>query len=160
MNTVTITAIARDANGTPLAGLLSGWLPERLSFLRIDELSLWIMSVPNTAGQRAILIGVGLAYQITGSLNMVEMSQILEGTRKLLVSVPPVLVHHLVDDPAVLLSLTHQGLNLEAEVAQGADEDRGEDWSVRTQRMTPAEIQAATAAADIVPPRARSARES
>ncbi len=55
-----VSAVVIMLGRTPLAGLLSGWVPARLSFLRIDELSLWIMSVPNTAGQRAILIGVGL----------------------------------------------------------------------------------------------------
>jgi len=36
---------------------------------------------------------------------------------------------------------------VEAEASQPADEEGGEDWSVRTQRMTPEEIQAATGAA-------------
>ncbi len=36
---------------------------------------------------------------------------------------------------------------VEAEVSESTDEDSGEDWSVRTQRMSPGEIQAATAAA-------------
>jgi hypothetical protein len=55
-----VSAVLIMLGRTPLSGLLSGWVPEPLSFLRIGELSLWIMSVPNTAGQRAILIGVGL----------------------------------------------------------------------------------------------------
>ncbi len=36
---------------------------------------------------------------------------------------------------------------VEAEASQPADEEAGEDWSVRTQRMTPEEIEAATGAA-------------
>lgn len=45
---------------TPLGAWLSEGLPAGLSWLRIDTLSLWIMSVPNVAGQRAILIGVAV----------------------------------------------------------------------------------------------------
>jgi hypothetical protein len=45
---------------TPFGVSLTAWLPERLHFLRLDELSLWIMKVPNTAGWRAVLIGIAL----------------------------------------------------------------------------------------------------
>ncbi len=45
---------------TPLGTWLSDPLPTWLGFLRIDTLSIWIMSVPNVAGQRAILIGIAL----------------------------------------------------------------------------------------------------
>ena len=45
---------------TPLGTWLSDLLPDRLSFLRIDALSVWIMQVPNVAGQRAILIGIAV----------------------------------------------------------------------------------------------------
>ncbi len=45
---------------TPFGHLLTGWLPPPFEWLRADRLSLWIMTVPNTAGQRAILIGIGL----------------------------------------------------------------------------------------------------
>lgn len=51
---------------TPFGAMLTGWLPEQLGFLRIDYLSLWIMKVPNTAGHRAIMIGIAL-----GSVAMV-----------------------------------------------------------------------------------------
>jgi hypothetical protein len=43
---------------TPLGTWLSDLLPGSLGFLRIDTLSMWIMTVPNVAGQRAILIGI------------------------------------------------------------------------------------------------------
>ncbi len=45
---------------TPLGGYFSEWLPASLDFLRIDRISLWIMKVPNTAGHRALLIGIAL----------------------------------------------------------------------------------------------------
>jgi hypothetical protein len=45
---------------TPLGTWLSGLVPAPLAFLRIDALSLWIMSVPNVAGQRAVLIGIAV----------------------------------------------------------------------------------------------------
>ena len=45
---------------TPLGTWLSGLVPEPLAFLRVDLLSVWIMSVPNVAGQRAVLIGIAV----------------------------------------------------------------------------------------------------
>jgi hypothetical protein len=33
-------------------------VPPALSFLRIDAVSMWILTVPNVAGQRAVLIGI------------------------------------------------------------------------------------------------------
>ena len=44
----------------PFGPVLTGWLPAPLAFLRVEELSLWILKVPNTAGQRAIMIGIAL----------------------------------------------------------------------------------------------------
>lgn len=45
---------------TPLGAWLSDLLPRGLSFLRIDTLSMWVMRVPNVAGQRAVLIGIAV----------------------------------------------------------------------------------------------------
>lgn len=45
---------------TPFGTMLTGWMPEQLSILHIPNLAVWIMSSPNLAGQRAILIGIGL----------------------------------------------------------------------------------------------------
>jgi hypothetical protein len=47
-----------------------------------------------------------------------SVEQVSEGLGEALVGVPAVLVHHLVDDPAVLLLAAHQLLDLEAQVAQ------------------------------------------
>jgi hypothetical protein len=45
---------------TPLGTWLSNLLPDSLGFLRLDTLSMWLMQVPNVAGQRAILIGIAV----------------------------------------------------------------------------------------------------
>lgn len=45
---------------TFVGGLLTSWLPHSLSQLEIPNLALWLMTGPNLAGQRAILIGTGL----------------------------------------------------------------------------------------------------
>lgn len=49
---------------------LTAWLPEPLEFLSIPNLSNWIMSTVNQAGQRAILIGIGLGV-ISTSLKVI-----------------------------------------------------------------------------------------
>lgn len=45
---------------TPLGMMLTGWIPESFSIFQIPNLAIWIMNGPNLAGQRSILIGVGL----------------------------------------------------------------------------------------------------
>lgn len=45
---------------TPFGVELTSWLPDPLSFLEIPNLASWIMSVPNMAGQRAIMVGIAL----------------------------------------------------------------------------------------------------
>jgi hypothetical protein len=50
--------------------VLTGWLPDSLSFLQISNLSNWILSTVNLAGQRAILIGIGLGV-ISTSLKII-----------------------------------------------------------------------------------------
>jgi hypothetical protein len=47
--------------GRTIAGVfLTSWLPESLSGLRIENLTVYIMSVFNTSGNRAIMIGIAL----------------------------------------------------------------------------------------------------
>jgi hypothetical protein len=47
--------------GRTFAGVwLTSWMPEELSGLRIENLTVYIMSVFNTAGNRAIMIGIAL----------------------------------------------------------------------------------------------------
>ncbi len=50
---------------TPLGYYLTFWLPKPLQFLHIPNLSTWILSVPNMAGQRAIMIGIALGIVST-----------------------------------------------------------------------------------------------
>ncbi|MCA9286916.1 MAG: hypothetical protein KDA22_16960 [Phycisphaerales bacterium] len=52
--------------GRTFAGVfLTQWLPESLSGLKLENLTVWIMQVPNTAGTRAIMIGVALGIAST-----------------------------------------------------------------------------------------------
>lgn len=52
--------------GRTFAGVyLTSWLPESLSGLRIENLTITIMSVFNTAGNRAIMIGIALGIAST-----------------------------------------------------------------------------------------------
>lgn len=55
---------------TPLGHTLTAWLPDSLAFLRVSNLSNWLLSVPNLAGQRAILIGIALGI-ISTSLKLI-----------------------------------------------------------------------------------------
>lgn len=55
---------------TPLGYYLTFWLPEPLQFLHIPNLSTWILSVPNMAGQRAIMIGIALGI-VSTSLRLI-----------------------------------------------------------------------------------------
>jgi hypothetical protein len=48
------------AGRTPFGPVLTAWLPAPLAFLRLENLSLWLVQVPSTAGQRAIMIGIAL----------------------------------------------------------------------------------------------------
>lgn len=52
--------------GRTFAGvIITDWLPDSLSGLRIEELSVYIMQVFNTAGNRAIMIGIALGIAST-----------------------------------------------------------------------------------------------
>jgi hypothetical protein len=55
-----VTALVILLGRTFVGTLMTGWLPPSLEFLSIPQLSNWIMSVPNQAGNRAIMIGVAL----------------------------------------------------------------------------------------------------
>lgn len=50
---------------TFLGHYVTGWMPDSLSFLEIPNLANWIMAWPNTAGQRAIVIGIALGVAAT-----------------------------------------------------------------------------------------------
>jgi hypothetical protein len=51
-----IILLGRTAFGT----MLTAWMPDSMSLLQIPNLAIWLMATPNLAGQRAILIGIGL----------------------------------------------------------------------------------------------------
>jgi hypothetical protein len=55
-----VTAFLVLLGRTFLGGLLTDWLPAQLAPLKIPALVQWIMSVPITAGNRAIMIGIAL----------------------------------------------------------------------------------------------------
>ncbi|NLW18987.1 MAG: hypothetical protein GXY81_04795 [Candidatus Cloacimonetes bacterium] len=59
-NLLMITAVIVMLGRTSFAQLLTGWIPDKLSFLRLPELTNFIMEYPNTAAQRAILISAAL----------------------------------------------------------------------------------------------------
>ncbi len=45
---------------TPFGTVVTGWIPESFDVLQVPNLAVWIMNAPNLAGQRAIMIGIGL----------------------------------------------------------------------------------------------------
>ena len=55
---------------TFVGNFLTSWLPEPLKFLHIPNLCIWIMSFPNLAGQRGIIIGSALGI-ISTSLKLI-----------------------------------------------------------------------------------------
>ncbi|MCX6827431.1 MAG: hypothetical protein NTV06_09265 [candidate division Zixibacteria bacterium] len=55
---------------TPLGVYATGWIPDSFSILQIPNLAIWIMSSPNLAGQRAIMIGIALGV-ISMSLRLI-----------------------------------------------------------------------------------------
>lgn len=59
-NLLMITAVIVMLGRTSFAPVLTGWIPDSLSFLRLPELTNFIMQYPNTAAQRAILISAAL----------------------------------------------------------------------------------------------------
>lgn len=55
-----VTAMIILLGRTFIGGLLTAWLPASMEFFQIPVLASWIMAVPNSAGNRAIMIGVAL----------------------------------------------------------------------------------------------------
>jgi len=69
-NLLLFAAILVMLGNTSLGSSLTGWLPHSLSFLHLPRISEFIMKYPNTAGQRAIMIGAGLGI-IGSSLRII-----------------------------------------------------------------------------------------
>lgn len=59
-NLLMITAVIVMLGRTSFATALTSWIPQSLSFLRLPQLTDFIMQYPNTAAQRAILISAAL----------------------------------------------------------------------------------------------------
>ena len=67
--------------GRTFAGVyLTSWLPEPLSFLRIEELTIRIMQWFNTAGNRAIMIGIALGIASTSLKVLLAVDRSYLGT--------------------------------------------------------------------------------
>jgi hypothetical protein len=69
-NLLLIAAVLVMLGNTSLGSFLTGWLPSSLSFLHLPNIAEFIMKYPNTAGQRAIMIGAGLGL-IGSSLRII-----------------------------------------------------------------------------------------
>lgn len=69
-NLLLIAAVLVMLGNTSLGSILTSWLPESLEFLHLPRISEFIMKYPNTAGQRAIMIGAGLGL-IGSSLRII-----------------------------------------------------------------------------------------
>ena len=61
LGTAFIILLGRTAAGA----VLTGWLPEKLSGLQLENLTIFIMQTFNTAGNRAIMIGIALGIVST-----------------------------------------------------------------------------------------------
>ena len=55
---------------TPFGMVLTGWIPDSFSIFQIPNLAIWIMNSANLAGQRAIMIGIGLGV-VSMSLRLI-----------------------------------------------------------------------------------------
>ena len=69
-NLLLVAAILVMLGNTSIGSFLTGWLPESLKFLHLPHIKEFIMRYPNTAGQRAIMIGAGLGI-IGSSLRII-----------------------------------------------------------------------------------------
>ncbi|MEE9167419.1 MAG: hypothetical protein V3U24_08180 [Candidatus Neomarinimicrobiota bacterium] len=69
--------------GRTFAGVyLTAWLPDSLSGLKIENLTIHIMSVLNTAGNRAIMIGIALGIASTSLRVLLGIDRSYLGTGK------------------------------------------------------------------------------
>lgn len=59
------TAFIILAGRTPLGVAMTSWLPESLSLLKVENITMIVMTVFNTAGNRAIMIGIALGIAST-----------------------------------------------------------------------------------------------
>lgn len=50
----------------PIGASITAWLPDSLSFLKIDKIGYWILVSPNMAVQRAIALGVAVGFMAMG----------------------------------------------------------------------------------------------
>jgi hypothetical protein len=66
---------------TFLGGLVTSWLPAPLEPLTVPNLVQWVMSVPMTAGNRAILIGIALGIISTSLKVMLGIDRAYLGER-------------------------------------------------------------------------------
>jgi len=55
---------------TPFGTMLTSWIPHSLDILQIPNMAVWTLSAPNLAGQRAIMIGIGLGV-VSMSLRLI-----------------------------------------------------------------------------------------
>lgn len=55
-----VSAFVILLGATPFGTMLTSWVPDELGIFQIPNLAFWIMISPNLAGQRAIIIGIGL----------------------------------------------------------------------------------------------------
>jgi hypothetical protein len=69
-NLLMITAVIVMLGRTSFATLLTSWIPKSLSFLKLPQLTDFIMVYPNTAAQRAIMICAALGV-IGSSLRII-----------------------------------------------------------------------------------------
>jgi hypothetical protein len=65
-----ITAFIILLGRTPVGHYITFWLPSWLDFFHVPQLAQWIMSIPNLAGQRAIMIGISLGV-VSMSLRLI-----------------------------------------------------------------------------------------
>jgi len=78
LGTAFIVLLGRTAAGT----LVTGWLPDWLGWLRVEELTVLIMTVFNTAGTRAIMIGIALGTAATSLKIILGMDRSYLGSDK------------------------------------------------------------------------------